>query len=148
MLYVDTSVIVTLYVKEEYSRRAADWLRKNDESIPLTPFHELEFSNAINLKLFRKELNETEAELILSRLTEHKQRGIYHQPLINWHEVMSRGIALSIRHTPGLGSRSLDIVHIALALSFRAKRFLTFDERQSRLAAAVGLQVITHSSLK
>ena len=145
MVYVDTSVIVTLYVKEEYSRKAADWIRNNDESIPLTPFHELEFSNAVNLKLFRKELTETEAELIFSRLIEHQQRGVFYQPLINWPEIMPRSIALSKRNTPVLGSRSLDIVHVALALSIRANRFLTFDERQSRLAAAVGLQVITHT---
>ncbi len=147
MVYVDTSVIVTLYVKEEYSRKAADWIRNNDEAMPLTPFHELEFSNAVNLKLFRKELTETQAASIFSRLREHQHSGVYYQPLINWPEVMPHSIALSKRHTSDLGSRSLDIIHVALALSIGANRFLTFDERQSRLAEAVGLQVITHTSL-
>lgn len=145
MVYVDTSVIVTLYVKEKYSRKAADWIRNNDEAMPLTPFHELEFINAVNLKLFRKAITETQAGSIFSRLSEHQQGGVYYQPLINWPEVMPRSIALSKRHTSDLGSRSLDIVHVALALSIRANRFLTFDERQSRLAEAAGLQVITHT---
>jgi len=148
MMYVDTSVIVTLYVKEKYSRKAADWIKTNNEAIPLTPFHELEFSNAITLKLFRKELTETQAELIFLRLSEHQQGGIYYQPLINWPEVMARSISLSRHHTSALGSRSLDIVHVALALSNKANRFLTFDDRQSLLAEAVGLQIITHTSLK
>ena len=52
MVYVDTSMIVKLYVKEEYSRDTSNWLKENDEAIPLTSFHELELINAIHLKQF------------------------------------------------------------------------------------------------
>jgi predicted nucleic acid-binding protein len=36
MIYVDTSVIVKLYIREEHSREASEWLRKNNEAIPLS----------------------------------------------------------------------------------------------------------------
>ncbi len=55
MVYVDTSVLITLYIKEAYSRQASDWNRTNNEASPKTIFHELEFTNAIHLKLFGKE---------------------------------------------------------------------------------------------
>lgn len=46
MVYVDTSAIVKLYVREEYLRGVSEWVRTRNESIPLTPRHELEFINA------------------------------------------------------------------------------------------------------
>ncbi|MFW5635186.1 MAG: hypothetical protein ACOCWY_03410 [Thermodesulfobacteriota bacterium] len=46
MLYVDTSAIVKLYVREALSMEISEFLRENDQALPLTRFHELEFSNA------------------------------------------------------------------------------------------------------
>ena len=45
----------------------------------------------------------------------------------------------------GLGTlcRSLDTLHVALALTSGATEFCTFDLRQSRMAAAAGLTVIS-----
>ncbi len=60
MVYVDTSVIVKLYIKEEQSREASNWLKKNNEAVPLTRFHDLEFINAIHLKQFRSEITKDE----------------------------------------------------------------------------------------
>ena len=141
MQYVDTRIIVKLYFREKYSRETANWLRKNDEAIPLTSFHELEFTNAINLKLFRKELTKAKSNKVFELFSEHQQRGVYYRPSINWSEMLTRAQSLSTNHTPGIGSRSLDIIHVALALSIGAERFFTFDDRQSQLAAAAGLQI-------
>ena len=69
MVYIDTSVIVKLYIKEEYSQIVSSWVKKNDEAIPLTTFHELEFINALNLKKFRNEITEDEIKLITSSKT-------------------------------------------------------------------------------
>jgi predicted nucleic acid-binding protein len=46
---------------------------------------------------------------------------------------------LARRHGPVLGVRTLDSLHVACALELKADRFWTFDERQARLAEAVGL---------
>ena len=68
MVYVDTSAIVKLYIREEDSRANAVWLRKNNEAIPLTSLHEFELINAINLKQFRTEITTDENRLIMSRV--------------------------------------------------------------------------------
>jgi len=39
-----------------------------------------------------------------------------------------------------LGMRTLDSLHVACALEFKAERFWTFDERQAKLARAMGLK--------
>ena len=141
MVYVDTSVIVKLYIREEYSRDASVWLKKNNEAIPLTSFHELELINAIQLKQFRSEIALDEARLIMSKFEEHEISGIYYRPQLNWSAIIIHAIDLSKKHSSSIGSRTLDILHVASALSINADRFLTLDDRQSSLAALAGLKV-------
>ena len=141
MIYVDTSVIVKLYFKEEYSRDASNWLKENNEAIPLTSFHELELINAINLKQFRTEITPDETRLILSRFEEHEISGIYYRPQLDWSAIFIHAIDLSKKHSASIGSRSLDILHVASALSISADRYLTLDDRQTRLAALAGLKI-------
>ena len=141
MVYVDTSVIVKLYIKEKYSRDSSNWLRENNEALPLTSFHELEFINAIRLKQFRAEITLDEARLIMSRFEEHEKNGIYYRPQLDWSAIFIHAIDLSTKHSASIGSRSLDILHIASALSINADRFLTLDDRQTGLATLVGLKI-------
>ena len=139
MLYIDTSVIVKLYIKEEHSLNVSNWIIDNNEAIPLTSFHELEFSNAIQLKRFKNEMTMDEVALIMSRFNKHENEGIYYRPHINWSDVFQYAIELSKNYTESTGSRTLDIVHIALAISIKADRFLTFDARQAKIASLTGL---------
>jgi len=141
VLYVDTSVIVKLFVKEEHSLDASNWLRKNNEAIPLTVFHELEFNNAINLKEFRAEISPDETRLIMARFAEHESKGVFYRPQISWAESFKYAVDLSRKHTKKTGSRALDILHVASALSIKADRFLSFDERQSKLASLAGMRI-------
>ena len=143
MVYVDTSVIVKLYIREEFSRNSSDWLKKNNEAIPLTSLHELELNNAIHLKQFRSEITPAEISLIMSRFEEHETGGIYYRPQLDWSAIFSHAIDLSKKHSANIGSKSLDIFHVASALSIKADRFLTLDDRQTRLAARAGLQIET-----
>ena len=48
-------------------------------------------------------------------------------------------IDLSKKYGPTLGVRTLDSLHVACALELKADKFWTFDERQAKLAEAVGL---------
>jgi len=141
VLYVDTSVIVKLYVKEEHSSDSSNWLKKNNEAIPLTVFHELEFNNAMNLKEFRAEITPDETRIIMARFAEHESKGVFYRPPINWVDTLKYAIDLSRRHTKKTGSRSLDILHVASALSIKADRFLTLDKRQSELASLTGIKI-------
>lgn len=142
MVYVDTSVIVKLYIKEKYSRGASNWLKANNEAIPLTSFHELEFMNALQLKRFRKEATPQTILQIMGRFEEHEKKGIYYRPPLDWPTVLSHAIELSQKHSGTLGSRALDILHVASAVAMKADRFLTLDDRQSSLAAHAGLEII------
>jgi predicted nucleic acid-binding protein len=45
-------------------------------------------------------------------------------------------------HTPSLGCRTLDVLHVASALELAKTGFLTFDTRQRKLARAAGLRLV------
>ena len=44
---------------------------------------------------------------------------------------------------PGDGVRSLDAIHVAIALRIEAEQFVTYDERQAAAAAGAGLLVVS-----
>jgi len=140
VIYVDTSIIVKLYVREALSLEAAAWVRKTNEALPLTPFHELEFSNALHLKEFRKEMSGQQTAAILRRFHDHELQGVYYRPACDWAEVFQASLRLSEKHTGKIGCRSLDILHVASALTLGVDRFATLDARQARLARLAGLK--------
>ncbi|MCF8083233.1 MAG: type II toxin-antitoxin system VapC family toxin [Deltaproteobacteria bacterium] len=139
--YVDTSVIVKLYIKEALSLEASNWVRARNEAIPLTVFHELEFKNALYLKQFRTEITDTEIRAILLKFADHQKRGVYYRPPVNWSDIMIRAVEIACTHTNKTGARSLDVLHVAAALTIKAGSFLTLDDRQATLAALVGLKL-------
>ena len=141
MRYVDTSVIVKLYIKEDLSFEVSNWIKTNDEAIPLTAFHELEFKNALYLKQFRAEITEDQVHKVLFKFEDHHMTGVYYRPSLNWTDTITLAIDLARTHTKQTGARSLDILHVASALAIKADRFLTLDERQATLAASAGLNL-------
>ncbi len=141
MRYVDTSVIVKLYIKEDLSFEVSRWIRANNEALPLTTFHELEFKNALYLKQFRAEITDDQIRMILFNFDDHHKRGVYFRPPLNWTDTMTLAVDLARTHTQKTGARSLDILHVASALAIKADRFLTLDQRQATLAASAGLNL-------
>ena len=51
-----------------------------------------------------------------------------------------RCIVLTKEYGPRIGMATLDTLHVASALELGADEFWTFDERQAKLARAVGLK--------
>jgi predicted nucleic acid-binding protein len=137
---MDTSAIVKLYIKEPDSRNVSEWIRNNNSPIPLTRLIELELLNALKLKQFRKEISGEDFDSLNLKLKQHEATGVYYRPPMDWANVFHYAFDLSKNHTPTLGSRSLDILHVASALFLKADRILTFDDRQSQLSAVAGLK--------
>ena len=78
----------------------------------------------------------------LADFTSDFATGQLRQADILWRAALDGAAELSQRHTPELGIRSLDVLHVACALELKLRHFLTFDERQQQLATAAGLKVI------
>ena len=60
---------------------------------------------------------------------------------VAWAEVYAEAEALSAAHTGKLGTRALDVLHVASAAALGVKEFYTFDARQKALAMKAGMKV-------
>ena len=106
----------------------------------ITPLHRLEFSHAVAQQVFRKSLSQQEARRIKTKFQLHSSSNVW--KLVDLPPAaFPAGIALAEAHVASLGNRSLDTLHVASALELGAKEFWTFDDRQVKLAKAVGLRV-------
>ena len=142
MIYIDTSAIVKLYIKESKSKSVAEWIKNNNEPIPLTSLIELEFINALKLKQFRNELSDNDYDKIIFMFREHEDKGVYYRPSMDWAIVFTNAFNLSKKHTSIIGSRSLDILHISSALFLKTKKVLTFDDKQAQLAMSAEFELV------
>ena len=108
--------------------------------ILLTPFGELELTNAILLRLFRRELLPSKVKAARALVGRDIEDGVLLlKPLAA--AVYERAKQIARRRTPRLGARTLDVLHVASALVLQADTFYTFDRSQGKLAMAEGLTV-------
>jgi hypothetical protein len=101
-----------------------------------------EIINAICRAAFMGQLDPTGLAETLAEFNADFASGHLRQADILWRAALNRAAELSQRHTPKLGTRSLDVLHVACALELKLRHFLTFDTRQQQLAAATGLRVV------
>ena len=141
-VYVDPSALVGLYIHQSSSRLVSTWRGKLPGALPVTHHGRTEVINAICRVAFSGHLDETGLAEALADFAADFATGQLHQVDILWRAALNRGAELSQTYTPNLGTRSLDVLHVACALELKLRSFLTSDERQRKLAAAVGLRLV------
>ena len=142
MRYLDTSSLVALYYPEEKTERLIAHLTLDPLPLIFTWLHEIEFTNGLQLKLFRKEASGNAVAASLEALRADVESGVLHQIHASWPAIFATTLRLSKVHSHELGTRSLDLLHIAGALTLSATEFITGDVRQAQAATKEGLKVI------
>ncbi len=141
ILYADTSFLVSLYVPDANSASALAVARNLRFPLVLTPLGELEFVNSLALRVFRKELTSPQAASVFAHFRQDSTAGVIRiapLPIAAFEEAKH----LSQKHCASLGTRTLDLLHVAAAITLHARRFYTFDRAQAKLARLLGLRVI------
>lgn len=141
-LYADPSALLKLYLHEPQSRAMATWRMKTSGPLAVTAHGRVEMINGLALAAHRGFLPAAAFHSALAALDDDFEQGRYAPADLLWRAVLKRAADLSRQHTPKLGTRSLDVLHVASALELGMKRFVTFDERQGQLAHATGLKVV------
>ena len=139
--YFDSAIIVKLYVPEVNSADVVSLVRKSGVGMPFSQLHENEVRNAIRLKRRRAEVSDVEVETAFRRIEEDLAEGRLGRPQMNWPDVWTKAETLSAQHAAHVNCRTLDTLHVALAMILGFRDFVSFDERQRSLAAAAGLRV-------
>jgi len=136
--YADTSFLVSIYLIDRHSSEAQRAMAESP-AIWFTPFHYAEWSHAIAQHIFQKEISAEEAEEVHRNLAIDRAAGLWIEAEVpeNLFVICAE---LARQYCSRLGVRTLDSLHVACALELKAERFWTFDERQAKLAKAMGLK--------
>ncbi len=140
--YVDPSALRRIYIHDNRSRGFCTWRARLRGTLPLTRHGRVELVNSICLAVFRADINRAEGEAALADLEADLEEGRLWLADVPWRHALDRAGDLSRLHTPVLGTRTLDVLHVASALVLESRSFVTYDERQAALAKAVGLRVV------
>ena len=136
----DTSVLVSDYLSDANSTRANELLNSQSEPLIFTRLHRLEFGNALELGIFRGNHTRSQAQESWNDLVTDIRAGRLQHAGVNWPSAIRTATLMSRQFSAKIGSRSLDLLHVAAARVLNIADFLSFDLRQSELARAVGLR--------
>ena len=139
--YADTGFLCSLSAPDTHTRRVMARMRRQALPLPFTWLHQLELRNALRLRVFRREITVAQREASLNMMLADLAAGVLAAASPALADVMTEAERLSAVHSEKLGTRSLDILHVASALVLGSAAFLTFDRRQAALARAAGLKV-------
>lgn len=131
-----------MYVHDDRSQAFCKWRQRRTGGLPLTRFGRSEIVNSIQLGVHRNVLTAEMARDALSDLDDDLEAGRLMLVDALWRRTLDLASELSIRHTSKLGTRTLDVLHVATALVLTATHFVSYDDRQLALAKAVGLKTL------
>lgn len=141
-VYVDPSALRALYVTDPRSLVMGRWRMRLGGAVSITRFGYAELINAIALGQFRGDYGEADCVGAMQDVQRDVDEGRLRWADLLWRAALDRSVSLSRQYAPKLGTRSLDVLHVASALELGARRFVTYDHRQSSLAKACGLTLI------
>lgn len=140
--YYDTGVLLPLYVEEAFSEVLNRIVEERAEPIALNLIQETEFENAVRLKVLRREYSAARAKDILNARDEDLREGRLVRRPVNWSQAFEETRRLSGSVTVKTGCRTLDLLHVAIALKWGCTDFASADSRQLQAARMAGLKVL------
>lgn len=139
-IYVDTSILVSLYSLDANSPVAVQTMQASPGDRFLTTLGELEVVNALELRTFRKEVSPAQAQSALDDFEKHLRDGVFQLREVA-ETFFERARQLSRQTTAKLGTRTADLLHVAAALELGADYLYSFDRQQRKLARSAGLKL-------
>ena len=139
--YIDSSVLVAVYVPERFSNAARQTVRAVPQ-VPFTQLHELEVPNAFELLVGRGWISREECRAIHAQLQEDLESQRLARVSLDLDRVFTSASDLSRTYTTKFHTRSLDLLHVAAARVMMCSTFASADDRQLAVAKATGLKVV------
>jgi len=136
-VYADSSFFVSSCIRDVHTHEVTVRMASGPQVL-LTPFGRAEVANAIHRYVFRGAISAVDARSAWLQFEQDRLQGFWTEVGLP-DGVWEASILLAERFGAILGIRTLDSLHVACALELRADKFWTFDDRQAKLARAVGL---------
>ena len=142
MLFLDTSALAKLYVAEEETAALMAVILQQSDSIPFTPLHELELTSALERRVGARELAAAARDRVLAHIDADLTAGVLSRVEVNWSSALADAIQLVRKHGARRGLRTLDALHLSMAVGCGADVFITYDQHQAAVARAETLKVL------
>jgi len=139
--YADSSFLFSLVAKDSRTSEASVYMIRAAVPLFFTPLHRIEVRNALRNGTGRGEMADQICRAAFGQIDEDLRDGVLIHTPVEWTDVFRRAEELSEKHAGREGQRTIDLLHVAIALECGATTFLSFDNRQRKLARAAGLKV-------
>jgi predicted nucleic acid-binding protein len=137
-VYADSSFFVSLYLPDRHFTQARR-LAAQHARVWLTPLHRAEWAHAVAQHLFLRKVSAGEAQKVYTQFQRDRESRFWTEVTLP-EMTFERCVQLAQQYASRVALRTLDTLHVASALELGAERFWTFDDRQAKLARAVGLK--------
>ena len=139
--YADSSFLLSLLRVDSNHEAAMRYMAECGETLAFNPLHRVELRNALRNAQAFGQITENERRLAFRQIEQDLQAGLLIYTRVSWTDVFRLADELSNKHSGKEGQRTIDLLHVALAVECGAKIFLSFDRRQRNLAKAANLIV-------
>lgn len=136
-IYLDTSVLVSIYIPEKHSKSILDLLNDTNEKPMVSRLAETEFYAALASKIRTKELSSSAVKTAISLFRHHLATLIYENIYITDFVFIKAMEFLSQRTT---NLRTLDALHLACSNIINAK-MVTADKILAKSAEQLNIPV-------
>ena len=139
MIYLDTSALVPLFIREPKSEAVIDWLESSDERLAISEWTLVEFASAAAIKVRTAQAAAHLAKQAMGRVREFAQR--HCAIAVPGRKEFRRAAELAGDDT--LKLRAGDALHLAIAASLNAQRILCLDDAMINSAKSLGMKAVT-----
>ena len=139
--YADSSFLLSLLRVDSNHEAAMRYMAECGETLAFNPLHRVELRNALRNAQAFGQITENERRLAFRQIEQDLQAGLLIYTRVSWTDVFRLADELSNKHSGKEGQRTIDLLHVALAVECGARIFLSFDRQQRSLAKAANLTV-------
>lgn len=137
MIYVDTSALVPLFIREPNSDAVIDWLESSGERLAISEWTLVEFASAAAIKQRTGQATANLAKRATARMYEFAQR--HCTVAVPRRENFRR--AAELAGNGALKLRAGDALHLAIAESLNTQGLLCLDQAMIESAKSLGMTV-------
>lgn len=139
MIYVDTSALVPVFIREAKSEAVIAWFESSGERLAISEWSLVEFASAAAIKVRTGQTSASLAKQAIARVHEFAQK--HCTVAVPGRENFRR--AADLAGDGKLKLRAGDALHLAIAGSLNAQGMLCLDEAMTASAKSLGMNVIT-----
>jgi predicted nucleic acid-binding protein len=129
-VYFDTGLLLKVYSAEPNSAKASFLVQSQGTPLIFCQFQQTELRNALYRKVARKEIDRTQLGNSLRRIEADLAHGILEVPKVEWEKIWGSADQLTSKYALTTQCRTLDVLHVAVALQLEVRNFGTTDARQ------------------